>query len=55
MCMISVGKVKETRKNGYLVDIDGKKSLFSSRLNLKTGDFVMLSGNRIVKKLEVVK
>jgi hypothetical protein len=53
--MIAVGVVKEQRGPAFLVSIDGDLRSFRTDLELKKGDMVMVSGDRLVKKLEVVK
>ena len=53
MCMIAVGIVKEKRGPGVRVSVDGYIREFRSELNLKEGDMVVVSGKRLVKKLEV--
>lgn len=55
MCMIAVGVVKQKRGPEVTISVDGDIRDFKTDLELEKGDMVMLSGKRIVKKLEVIR
>lgn len=55
MCMIIVGKVAGHNEDKVIVDIDGKKREVDAGVPVRIGDMVLLSGDRLVKKLEVVR
>ncbi len=55
MCMLMVGKVKQQRGPEVTVDVDGKVRKCESGVPVSAGDFVIISGKRITKRLEMTK
>lgn len=53
VCQILVGRVLKIEKNRAVVDINGKKTIFSCDISIKQGDFALISKNTVSRKIEV--